>query len=150
MSSSDNILIRSETRTDFLGEYIAYVYGDGHIETEPAGRPVTKEDFQRRRAVDLSQRSAREALASARIARSTGRANLNREQAGAAATASVFDEMRKTLSTISVLVSSTVATPAAALGLTLTADVGGTLVDPKDLTSSIPEQSTDESLRELR
>lgn len=40
---------REEIRTDAVGPYRVYIYPDGHEETEPPGRPLTKEDLQRRR-----------------------------------------------------------------------------------------------------
>lgn len=41
------ILVKTETRNDYEGDYKAYVYSDGHVETDPPGRPLFKEDAQR-------------------------------------------------------------------------------------------------------
>lgn len=41
------VLIRTEVRNDYIGEYTAYVYSDNHVETDPPGRPRFKEDAQR-------------------------------------------------------------------------------------------------------
>jgi len=149
---SSGTLIRIETRTDFLGEYTAYVYGDGHVETEPSDRPVTKEDYQRRRAADLSQKNAREALASARIARSTSRANLNRDQAASAATAGLFDEMRKTLSAINLMAQTTGAPSSDTDTVINTVSVGGQIVGPRATVKPdiLNSRATVESERDLR
>ncbi len=41
------VLIRTETRNDAVGNYSASIYSDGHVETDPVGRPIYKEDLQR-------------------------------------------------------------------------------------------------------
>lgn len=41
--------LREEIRTDYRGAYTAYLYADGHVETDPPGRPISKEDWQRHR-----------------------------------------------------------------------------------------------------
>ena len=41
--------VRKETRTDYQGSYTAYIYADGHVETDPPGRPKSREDVQRER-----------------------------------------------------------------------------------------------------
>jgi hypothetical protein len=43
------VVRKRETRTDAAGTYVAYTYADGHIETEPPGRPLYPEDIQRQR-----------------------------------------------------------------------------------------------------
>jgi hypothetical protein len=125
---STNTILRVETRTDFLGEYTAYVYSDGHIETSPADRPVYKEDYQRKRAIELSQQNARTAMAAARTARATGRGHLNREQVGASATAAMLDSMRSTLTILNEVVASSTSNPSALNVLVTTVDIGGALV----------------------
>jgi hypothetical protein len=41
------IPIKKITKTDFVGPYTEYVYADGHVETEPVGRPQSREDVIR-------------------------------------------------------------------------------------------------------
>lgn len=59
-------IVRQETRQDAAGSYIAYVYADGHVETDPAGRPLTKEDLQRQRRTEIAQAQTLQALAADR------------------------------------------------------------------------------------
>jgi len=57
---------RKEIRVDYIGPYTAYVYADGHVETEPPQRPMSKEDVQRTRRVDVTQNRAIAMLSSER------------------------------------------------------------------------------------
>jgi len=57
---------RKETRVDYIGPYTAYIYADGHIETEPPQRPMSKEDVQRTRRVSATQKRAVAMLAAER------------------------------------------------------------------------------------
>lgn len=50
--------ISTETRTDYVGEYRAYIYADGHVETDPPGRPLSKEDVQRKRVLAYARANA--------------------------------------------------------------------------------------------
>ena len=47
-----------ETRTDYVGEYRAYIFADGHVETDPPGRPMSKEDMQRKRVLEYARANA--------------------------------------------------------------------------------------------
>lgn len=60
------VLIKTEVRTDYLGEYTAYVYSDNHVETDPVARPKFKEDAQRQL---LAQQAVSNAPAFLKIAR---------------------------------------------------------------------------------
>jgi|GEM_PF-4412942 len=40
-------IVKTEFRTDAAGTYQAFIYDDGHTETDPIGRPKSKEDLQR-------------------------------------------------------------------------------------------------------
>jgi hypothetical protein len=40
-------IIKTEFRTDVAGTYLAHVFSDGHTETDPPNRPLSKEDLQR-------------------------------------------------------------------------------------------------------
>ncbi len=74
-------LFKKETRTDYAGTYTAYIYSDGHIETDPPHRPTSKEDAQRQRRVDAMKKRAIAILASERAAKglSTLPVNVKRE-----------------------------------------------------------------------
>ncbi|HSW50415.1 MAG TPA: hypothetical protein VLH09_09585 [Bryobacteraceae bacterium] len=61
-------LVRTENRTDYAGAYTAYIYSDGHVETDPPGRPQSREDTQRLRLQDASRSKALQ-LAQAQRAR---------------------------------------------------------------------------------
>lgn len=60
------VLIKTETRNDYLGAYTAYVYSDNHVETDPPARPRFKEDAQRQL---LGQQAVANAPAFLKIAR---------------------------------------------------------------------------------
>ena len=62
--------IKKITKTDFVGTYTEYVYGDGHSETDPPGRPLTRDDVIRasRRAAGSVDRLLRFRQSSAAIA----------------------------------------------------------------------------------
>lgn len=51
-------LISKTTETDYVGTYTRYVYDNGHVETDPVGRPIFREDAQR-----LAGQAARDKLA---------------------------------------------------------------------------------------
>ena len=50
-------LLSKTIETDYLGTYTRYVYDNGHVETDPAGRPIFREDAQR-----LAGQAARDEL----------------------------------------------------------------------------------------
>jgi hypothetical protein len=60
------VLIKTEIRNDYIGDYTAYIYSDNHVETDPVGRPKFKEDAQR---VLLAQQAVANAPAFLKIAR---------------------------------------------------------------------------------
>lgn len=152
--SSDKILLRVEERTDFLGTYVAYVYGDGRVETDPPDRPVSKEDYQRRRALELSQRDTAAAIAAVRLSKSTGRANLNRDQAGSSATASALDEMRRSLQIAGMLVEASTMPETLKDQLLVQVDLGGRVIGPNaGIEFGVSSEQLDgsfEDARELR
>ena len=57
--------MKSETRTDFVGTYTAYLFADGHVETDPPGRPQSREDAQRERRRQLATADPRRQLQAA-------------------------------------------------------------------------------------
>jgi hypothetical protein len=61
-------LVQTQTRQDYVGTYTAYIYADGHVETDPAGRPQSQEDVQRARLLQLAQQNASTALSATKAA----------------------------------------------------------------------------------
>lgn len=64
--------IKVERATDYLGNYVAYTYADGHVETDPPGRPQFKEDAQRNRKIEVARERATAILAAERSKFGTG------------------------------------------------------------------------------
>jgi hypothetical protein len=128
-------LLRTETRTDYLGDYVAYIYSDGHVESDPVDRPVYKEDYLRKRTIELSKKNSREALAAARLARTSANNNLNREQTAFVATAGILDEFRRTQSVLGLLVDAAVADRLTKEALTDEVDTGGDLIGDRSAVS---------------
>ena len=44
-------IVKTETKSDYVGTYTAYTYTDGHVETNPVSRPKYKEDVQLKRTL---------------------------------------------------------------------------------------------------
>lgn len=144
-------VLRIDERTDFLGTYVAYTYTDGHVETDPPDRPVYKEDYQRQRSVELAQQNTSAAIAAARLARTTGKAGLNREQAAASATADLLDNMRQTLQTLGTLIQASVTPEGIRDTLVSSVDMGGPLIGAFETTTQLEENAdAPETVRELR
>lgn len=130
---SADIPVRKEIRTDYVGEYVAYIYGDGHTETDPPGRPLYQEDIQRQRAQEVARSKAREAMAAARL-RSQEANDIARENSLSALTAPQFEQLRQSLSLITRLASSATASGPERRRAVLRADTGGLLVGSQELT----------------
>jgi hypothetical protein len=62
------VLIKTETRNDYIGAYTAYVYSDNHVETDPPARPKFKEDAQRQLLAQQAVANAPKFLKIARAA----------------------------------------------------------------------------------
>lgn len=58
--------IKTVKSTDYTGNYLAYIFADGHIETDPPNRPKFKEDAQRDRKIEVSRDRAQAILAAER------------------------------------------------------------------------------------
>lgn len=125
--------VRKEIRADYVGEYIAYIYGDGHTETDPPGRPLYQEDVQRQRAKEVARSRARAALAAARL-RSQEANDIARENSLSALTAPQFEEFRKSQAAVTRLAGTATASGAAIRHVALNADLGGLLVGDDDAT----------------
>lgn len=74
--------MKRETRTDFVGTFVAYIYDDGHVETDPPGRPISREDAQRQRRLELTNLRPGDELAAAKAGRSAPAAVLDQAVAG--------------------------------------------------------------------
>jgi hypothetical protein len=72
--------VSKETRTDFVGTYTAYIYPDGHTETDPPGRPMTREDVQRQRLRQASTDQARKIMAASQVGTSSDTLSTRREK----------------------------------------------------------------------
>lgn len=59
-------IVSRATLSDAAGLYLAYTFSDGHIETDPPNRPVSKEDLQRQIRDKLAQTKATQSLANDR------------------------------------------------------------------------------------
>jgi hypothetical protein len=108
-------ILREEIRTDAAGTYTAYVYADGHTETNPPGRPKSREDMQRERAAEAAQADAKTAVSTTRASASQS-APLQRENAAAAGSRLVLSPYRNFQHKLGTLVG-TAATPQTAGGL---------------------------------
>jgi hypothetical protein len=101
-----------------------------------------KEDYLRQRTIDLAKKNSREALAAARLARTSGNNNLNREQTAFVATAGILDEFRRTQSILGLLVNAVVSDDLSKRELIDTADTGGDLIgDATSVSFEDPNQT---------
>jgi len=118
-----------ETRTDYLGAYTAYIYPDGHVETDPPNRPTSQEDAQRARRRQLAQTLARRMLEIERtkygLASSTPPPEVVRQKAGTLTGRLVAEEYHRTAAVFGEL-PETIGVPAG-LSQTLltTVEIGG-------------------------
>jgi hypothetical protein len=60
-------IVKRETLTDYVGSYIANTFSDGHVETDPANRPLSKEDVQRQIRDAEALKRAKATLANERV-----------------------------------------------------------------------------------
>jgi hypothetical protein len=123
-----NSLIKSkETRRDYLGTYIAYIYLDGHVETSPPYRPKSKEDVQRARRVGKTREDATTVLSAER-----SRLNVNTgiQQEGLSVVAGLvfYPELKKRLHQIGVISPSTTSYISETASLLQTVGLGGYVV----------------------
>lgn len=82
MSSSSKI-VKREYKTDFVGSYVVFTYDDGHKETQPENRPMSREDVQRQIRQEEAERYATKALAIERTRYTKTEAQQNSEVASA-------------------------------------------------------------------
>lgn len=96
-------LLRQEIHTDAAGTYTAYVYADGHTETNPPGRPMSREDMQRERISTVAAERAKQAISAAR-ASDTQAEPQRRESAATAGGRLLFSPAREYAHAVSTLV----------------------------------------------
>jgi hypothetical protein len=120
--------MKTETRTDFVGPYTAYIYDDGHIETDPPGRPMSQEDAQRDRKRQIALTRARRILEIERAKYGVGVAappEVVRQKAATLAGRLVAEEYHRTMAVFGQL-PDTIASPAGLNQmLSDTVDLGG-------------------------
>lgn len=120
--------IRTEIRTDYVGDYYAYVYSDGHVETDPPNRPLYKEDVQRLRRQELARTDALRQVAAEKMrVVEPGRARA-REMLPLSGSADQLEQFRQTLTALRTTAGTNAASPATLEQLRLRADLGGELV----------------------
>ena len=123
------VLVKTETRNDYEGDYKAYLYSDGHIETDPPGRPLFKEDAQRRllgqRAVADAPRFLKTARASEAQAERPHLQADNRHAANARVMAPAFHD---SLAGLSAVTSTFTASPLYRAAVVGQVDLGGVVV----------------------
>lgn len=130
-------LVRAETRRDFLGEYVAYVYADGHVETDPPHRPVYREDVIRRRAAQIAAKQPDAAVAAQRAAKSASNLESRIERARQMVLLDSLAEFRATLTAVQTLVAATIASREELLELLSNIDIGGELRSAEELRESM-------------
>lgn len=127
--------VSKEERTDYLGSYFAYIYADGHVETDPPGRPVTKEDAQRLRLRDASRSRAQrlvEAQRSRYSAYGDTPADVVRENALSTNVQGMLGAYEETLKTFATLAETTRGNAGQAEQLVENYDLGGKLLGATD------------------
>lgn len=84
MSSSSKI-VKREYKTDYVGSFVVFTYDDGHKETQPPNRPMSREDVQRKVRQDEAAIYATKALAIERSRYTKSPDQLNSDVASAIA-----------------------------------------------------------------
>lgn len=127
--------VSKEERTDYLGAYTAYTYADGHVETDPPARPVTKEDAQRLRLREASRTRAQrlvEAQRSRTSSYGTAPADVVRENSLSTNVQGLLGDYETTLKTIGALASTFRGNIGQTEQLVEKYDLGGKLVGSTD------------------
>ena len=129
--------VRKVTRTDFVGNYVAYIFADGHVETDPPGRPLFREDVQRQRRKEFALRQARRLLETERAKGSPSSRRVGRE-ANRVVAGRVFNRnFHNTLHAISRIADTAASPPNMVDQLVGSFDLGGVVVG--DLAGKLPE-----------
>lgn len=132
-----------ETRTDFVGPYTAYIYADGHVETDPPNRPLSREDVQRqRRGQVAAQSKAQRQLEAERSNEGVPSVSVARDLSLATASRSLVEPFHAAIEALTEA-ADTIATPPDQLAaLAGSFDLGGTIGDsPKEYGPQTPSRS---------
>lgn len=136
--------LREEIRTDYAGSYTAYLYADGHVETDPPGRPTSREDSQRERlataAGDRAQRLLEAQQAELGVAGVTLPTNIRRASRGLASLRVLTGPYHETLAALGQLAPTLRAPEGQAALLRESIDIGGLVVG--DRAGERPEYDT--------
>lgn len=125
-------LIKTETRNDYEGDYKAYVYSDGHVETDPPGRPLFKEDAQRRQLAQRAVADAPRFLKTARAAEAQSeRPHLQAENRHAANTRVSEPAFHDSLAGLAAVTATFTSSPIYRRAVISQADLGGVVVGPR-------------------
>jgi hypothetical protein len=123
-----------ETREDYVGQYTAYIYPDGHVESDPPERPKTQEDVQRDRRVAATRQRALLMLAADRarlgLDASTPKALIQSNVAVTPGKA-LFANYHRLLHLISTVSGTATSFPGETSSLLTTVGLGGFLVGPR-------------------
>lgn len=126
------VLVKTETRNDYEGDYTAYLYSDGHIETAPVGRPLFKEDAQRRQ---LAQQAVADAPRFLKIARGSeaqsARPHLQADNRHAANTRVGAPAFHDSIAGLSAVTSTFTASSTYRVAVVSQIDLGGIVVGPR-------------------
>lgn len=123
------VLIKTETRNDYEGEYTAYVFSDGHVETSPPDRPRFKEDAQRRLLADRAVADSPGFLKLARGAEAQGaRPALQADNRHASNTRVMAPAFHDTLAGLAAVTATFETSPAYREAVVGSIDLGGLVV----------------------
>lgn len=126
-----DIPIATETRTDAKGSYTAYIYADGHTETNPPGRPLSKQDLQRQRFADFATTNALEAVESAQAGRTGGSQAAVRQSRPVASLRALTPSFHEGLALVQLVPKTMCMSPAQREDLLTNYDLGGRVIGPK-------------------
>lgn len=140
-------IISTQVLSDAAGFYTAYTYADGHVETSPPNRPVSKEDLQRQIRDQLAQANATKALTNDRARYTKTAAQLvapNAQQIARAefnvvAGGLVTKPLSDTIRDFTVFAATATATEGHADQLVETVSLGGTLASGDAVEYASPE-----------
>lgn len=123
--------LRTEVRTDAKGSYTAYVYADGHTETDPPNRPLSREDLQRQRLADFATTSALEAVEAAKAGRTGGSSSAVRQSRPAATLRALAPSFMEGLASVQLIPATMSMTEAQRTTLLTSFDLGSRVVGAK-------------------
>jgi len=124
-------MFRTERRVDIVGPYTAYIFPDGHTETDPPGRPLLREDIQRLRRQQRAKVAATRMVASAAIRSGLGRVQA-RESSATLDTLDALENFRQSSKAASQLALTTAAPVEMVELLVQTVFIGGQLTTEPD------------------